>query len=197
MADSSTKDSFACWDGFDVMFDRAFAPADTPHDTPILTSSDLADRNYVTPSRPHPQDSSEDSMGPPTPVDRDYESLSQLWDTLRDKKARQMAKEVPKVKSLEECIPDLDRDVVQYARRSRSPSPILEEVHRPERPKRPEPKQKIKKRKSMCVCLLLSPWLTCDVYLPFLQCHFPRIARWPLDYCDLRSARDKEEPSPH
>lgn len=41
-------------------------------------------------------------MGPLTPVDRDYESLGQLWDTLREKKARQMAKEAPKVKSLEE-----------------------------------------------------------------------------------------------
>ncbi|KIM80483.1 hypothetical protein PILCRDRAFT_73137 [Piloderma croceum F 1598] len=90
-------------------------------------------------------DSSEDSMGPPTPVDRDYESLGQLWDTLREKKARQMAKEVPKVKSLEEGIRDIDRDmlhVVQPARRPHSPSPIPEETYKA------EPRQ-IKKRKSI------------------------------------------------
>jgi len=144
MDDSSTKDSFACWDGFDVMFDKAFAPVATPHGTPTLTPSDLADRPFVTPSRPRFQpDSSEDSMGPPTPIDRDYESLGQLWDTLRDKKARQMAKEVPKVKSLEEGVRDLDRDVLQHARPSRSPSPMPEGAYKP------EPKQKIRRRKSI------------------------------------------------
>jgi hypothetical protein len=153
MDDSSTKDSFGCWDGFDVMFDRAFAPAATPHETPTLTPSEL-DRSFTrTPNRLQPQDSSEDSMGPPTPVDRDYESLGQLWDTLRDKKARQMAKETPKVKSLEDGLRDIDRDMlhaVHHTRRSRSPSPMPEEAYKP------EPKQKIKKRKSMCVSLIIS-----------------------------------------
>jgi len=146
MGDSSPKDSFACWDGFDVMFDKAFAPPITPHElTPTLTPSDLDRPSYQTPNRPQFPDSSEDSMGPPTPVDRDYESLGQLWDTLRDKKARQMAKEVPKVKSLEEGIRDADRDmlhVTHHARRSRSPSP-MPQVYKP------EPKQKITKRKSI------------------------------------------------
>jgi len=142
MGDSSVKDSFACWDGFDVMFENAFAPAATPHETPTLTPSDL-DRPFLTPGRPQLQDSSEDSMGPPTPVDRDYESLGQLWDVLRDKKARQMAKEAPKVKSLEEGVRDHDRDVMQHARRSRSPSPIREEGYKP------EPKHRVKKRKSI------------------------------------------------
>jgi hypothetical protein len=149
MAGSSAKDSFACWDGFDVMFDKAFAPAPTPHETPTLTPSDL-DRPFIQRPNRMPQDSSEDSMGPPTPVDRDYESLGQLWDTLRDKKARQMAKEAPKVKSLEEGIRDGVRDalhVAQHARGARSPSPMPEEAYKL------EPKQKIKKRKSMCVCL--------------------------------------------
>jgi hypothetical protein len=154
MGDSSPKDSFACWDGFDVMFDKAFAPAATPHDTPTLSPSDL-DRSFVRPNRPQHMDSSEDStMGPPTPVDKEYESLSQLWDTLRDKKARQMAKEVPKVKSLEESFRDLDRDmlhVVQPVRRSHSPSPMPEETYKA------EPKQKIKRRKSMCVCVVATP----------------------------------------
>jgi len=141
MGDSSAKDSFACWDGFDVMFDKAFAPVPTP--APTLTPSDLADRPSIIPSRRQFPDSSEDSMGPPTPVDRDYESLGHLWDALREKKARQMAKEAPKVKSLEEGARDHDRDVIQHARRSRSPSPIQEEA------RKPEPKHKIKKRKSM------------------------------------------------
>jgi hypothetical protein len=169
MGDSSAKDSFACWDGFDVMFDKAFAPAPTPHDTPNLTPSDL-DRSFMrTPSRPQHMDSSEDSMGPPTPVDRDYESLGQLWDTLRDKKARQMAKEAPKVKSLEEGIRDIDRDmlhVVQPARRPHSPTPVPEETYKA------EPRH-IKKRKSMCVCLLLLSQLIYEAYLLFVQCHFP------------------------
>jgi hypothetical protein len=93
-------------------------------------------------------------MGPPTPVDRDYESLGQLWDTLRDKKARQMAKEVPKVKSLEEGVRDIDRDMLhaaQHVRRSRSPSLMPEEAYKPEL------KQKIKKRKSMYVYLHCHP----------------------------------------
>ncbi|KAF7970627.1 hypothetical protein HWV62_5053 [Athelia sp. TMB] len=104
MDDQSTKDSFACWDGFDVMFDRAMAPGTTTdHDSPSRSPSTYERPPSMTPSRPNPQqDSSEDSMGPLTPVDRDYESLGQLWDTLREKKARQMAKETPKVKSLEE-----------------------------------------------------------------------------------------------
>lgn len=93
-------------------------------------------------------------MGPLTPVDRDYESLGQLWDTLREKKARQMAKETPKVKSLEEDTREFDRD---------GPSRILQQQHYYERPTLPstspkseevyrqEPKPKLKKRKSMCV----------------------------------------------
>lgn len=84
-------------------------------------------------------------MGPPTPVDRDYESLGQLWDTLRQKKARQMAKEPPKVKSLEDGTRELDVPRMMGVRRSPSPSPMHEEVYKP------EPKPKIKKRKSMYV----------------------------------------------
>lgn len=119
MDDSSTKDSFGCWDGFDVMFDKAFAPATTPpHETP--TPSEPADRQFASPSRPLNPDSSEDSMGPPTPIDRDYQSLGLLWDALRDKKARQMAKEAPKVKSLEEGIHDLD--LAHHPRRPHSPN---------------------------------------------------------------------------
>jgi len=85
-------------------------------------------------------------MGPPTPVDRDYMSLGQLWDTLREKKARQMAKEVPKVKSLEDGTREFDREVpyvVQQVRPPSSPSPTPEETYKP------EITQKVKKRKSI------------------------------------------------
>jgi HSP20 family molecular chaperone IbpA len=95
---------------------------------------------------PKPQESSEDSMGPPTPVDRDYVSLTQLWDTLREKKARQMAKEAPKVKSLEDGTREVDRDVpyvVQPIRPPMSLSPKPEETYKP------GPTQKVKKRKSI------------------------------------------------
>jgi len=140
MDDSSTKDSFGCWDGFDVMFDKAFAPATTPpHETP--TPSEPADRQFASPSRPLNPDSSEDSMGPPTPIDRDYQSLGLLWDALRDKKARQMAREAPKVKSLEEGIHDLD--LAHHPRRPHSPN------HMPDDGYRPESRHKIKKRKSI------------------------------------------------
>jgi HSP20 family molecular chaperone IbpA len=139
MAESNASDSFACWDGFDITFDKQFAPATSPQLTP-------PDLHRSVGAMPKPQESSEDSMGPPTPVDRDYVSLGQLWDTLREKKARQMAKEVPKVKSLEDGTREPDRDmqyVVQHIR-APSPSPMPEEAYKPG----PTP-QKVKKRKSI------------------------------------------------
>jgi len=138
MAESNASDSFACWDGFDVTFDKSVAPATTS--SPQLTPPDLHRSAGVK-----LQEYSEDSMGPPAPVDRDYASLGQLWDTLREKKARQMAKEVPKVKSLEDGAREPDRDmpyVVQHVR-SPSPSPMTEETYKPGQT------HKVKKRKSI------------------------------------------------
>lgn len=89
-------------------------------------------------------------MGPPTPIDRDYVSLGQLWDTLREKKARQMAKEVPKVKSLEDGTREPDREVPHVVQHLRAPSP----TPMPEETYKPGPSQKVKKRKSMYVFLL-------------------------------------------
>jgi len=62
-------------------------------------------------------------MGPLTPVDRDYESLGQLWDSLREKKARQMAKETPKVKSLEEVGAGVGNSSREYERETMAMSP--------------------------------------------------------------------------
>jgi hypothetical protein len=172
MADSSAKDAFSCWEGFDVTFDKQFAPTAT---TPPLAPSDM-DRSSGT--MPKPQESSEDSMGPPTPVDRDYMSLGQLWDTLREKKARQMAKEVPKVKSLEDGTREFDREVpyvVQQVRPPSSPSPTPEETYKP------EITQKVKKRKSMYVfhfrvrCFVAGSLFTC---LPALLSVNRMMAGW-------------------
>ncbi|KAH7925502.1 hypothetical protein BV22DRAFT_1011165 [Leucogyrophana mollusca] len=49
-----------------------------------------------------PQHSSEDYLGAQkAPQGRDFTSINRLWDILRQKKERQMAKSPPKVKSLE------------------------------------------------------------------------------------------------
>ncbi|KZP25239.1 hypothetical protein FIBSPDRAFT_702829, partial [Athelia psychrophila] len=69
----------------------------------------------------------------------DYESLGHLWDTLREKKARQMAKEAPKVKSLEER--ERERPAVAPA----SPKSKSDDVVKQDSKGQP----KLKKRKSI------------------------------------------------
>ncbi|EGO24165.1 hypothetical protein SERLADRAFT_369398 [Serpula lacrymans var. lacrymans S7.9] len=94
----TTRDSFSCWDGFDVLFDKAFAsPA-----TPSQSQSELAFDRHAAPEprRHYPQSSSGTTIGP-SPLDREYQALNQLWETIRQRKEREMAKSPPKVKSLE------------------------------------------------------------------------------------------------
>lgn len=126
--DYSMRESFNSFDGdFDLVLDKAFAQPATPPegaDSPVRRASDVF---HHTPNR---LDSSEDSMGPLTPVDREYDSLGQLWDTLRQKKAKQMAKDPIKVKSLEASNRDHDREL--YA-----PQPISNNRHRSPRPASP------------------------------------------------------------
>lgn len=118
------RESFNSFDGdFDLVLDKAFAQPATPPDaadSPVRRASDIF---HHTPNR---LDSSEDSMGPLTPVDREYDSLGHLWDTLRQKKAKQMAKDPIKVKSLEAG----NREML-------APQPISNTRHRSPRPSSP------------------------------------------------------------
>ena len=118
--DYSMRESFNSFDGdFDLVLDKAFAQPTTPPDaidSPVRRASDI----FQTPNR---LDSSEDSMGPLTPVDREYDSLGQLWETLRQKKAKQMAKDPIKVKSLGVTHRELHAPQPISSTRHRSPRP--------------------------------------------------------------------------
>lgn len=122
--DYSMRESFNSFDGdFDLVLDKAFAQPSTPPDaidSPVRRASDVFQHAS------NRLDSSEDSMGPLTPVDRDYDSLGQLWETLREKKAKQMAKDPVKVKSLGVTHRELH-----------APQPISNTRHRSPRPSTP------------------------------------------------------------
>lgn len=110
------------WDGVDRLFEKAFAPPVTPNITGLSFPMSLPDRPMAPEPFSTPQGSSGSSDGPVTPTE--YESLDQLWDSLRHQKEIKMAKQPAKVKSLEGTdLPELS----------------------------PPPKHTIKKRKSQCV----------------------------------------------
>ena len=73
------------------------APTEVAHDRPrpVLMASTPGPSSSAS----HPAEfSSDGSAEPPA----DHQSLDRLWDSLRQEKERKMAKERPKVKSLEE-----------------------------------------------------------------------------------------------
>ncbi|KAH7915663.1 hypothetical protein BJ138DRAFT_1141400 [Hygrophoropsis aurantiaca] len=98
---TSAADSFGCWDGFDVIYEER--PAYVRSSSERSSSSTLAAGRPTALERSRsPQCLSDDHLGTlKSPLTRDFTSINRLWDTLRQKKERQMAKSPPKVKSLE------------------------------------------------------------------------------------------------
>lgn len=86
------------WAAFDQLFEKTFAPRDTPVDTPTLSTAEL-DRPMAPEPFSTPLYSSESSLGPPTPPD--YEYIDELWADVRRKTQRSMVGSPSKVKSLE------------------------------------------------------------------------------------------------
>jgi hypothetical protein len=96
---STVMDSFCSFDGVDFVYQQNQSrPIRARHSS----SSALLDRHTTaTKAPPIPRRSSEDSGG----ATKDITSLNQLWNTLRQQKQRQMAKEPPKVNSLKAPTP--------------------------------------------------------------------------------------------
>jgi HSP20 family molecular chaperone IbpA len=96
---STAMDSFCSFDGVDFVYQQNQSrPIRARHSS----SSALLDRHTTaTKAPPIPRRSSEDSGG----ATKDITSLNQLWNTLRQQKQRQMAKEPPKVNSLKAPTP--------------------------------------------------------------------------------------------
>jgi hypothetical protein len=87
------------WDAADRLFDKSFSPPVAPNITGLSYPMSLPDRPMAPEPFSTPQGSSGSSDGPVTPTE--YESLDQLWDSLRHQKELKMAKQPAKVKSLE------------------------------------------------------------------------------------------------
>jgi hypothetical protein len=96
---STVMDSFCSFDGVDWVYQQKQSrPMRARHSS----SSTVLDRQAAAKAPPIPRRSSEDSGATTT---KDITSLNQLWDTIRQQKQRQMAKEPPKVNSLKAPTP--------------------------------------------------------------------------------------------
>lgn len=111
---STAMDSFCSFDGVDWVYQQKQSrPMRARHSS----SSTVLDRQATAAKAPPiPRRSSEDSGATTT---KDITSLNQLWNTIRQQKQRQMAKEPPKVNSLKAPTP------IHSPTPSRTPDPVV------------------------------------------------------------------------
>jgi hypothetical protein len=100
----------------------------------------------------------------------DGQSLDKLWGSIRQQKERKMAKERPKVQSLEEVLNEAPSSGVDV--------PVLES--------QASGRKSLQKQKSMYV---LVESLQCIDSHSHFQLVISRIDRWPIDSCQFRLAR--------
>lgn len=112
---STAMDSFCSFDGVDWVYQQKQSrPMRARHSS----SSTVLDRQAAAAKAPPiPRRSSEDSGATTT---KDITSLNQLWNTIRQQKQRQMAKEPPKVNSLKAPTPSIHSPTP-----SRTPDPVV------------------------------------------------------------------------
>jgi len=116
---STAMDSFCSYDGVDWVYQQKLQnqPRPNPMRARHSSSSTILDRHAAAAKAPPiPRRSSEDSGGAAT---KDISSLNELWNTLRQQKQRQMAKEPPKVSSLKAPTPSIHSPAP-----SRTPDPV-------------------------------------------------------------------------